>query len=137
MTPRFPYSRRSLARLATCDERLQRVFADVAELADTSILCGHRGEAEQRAAFEDGFSKLNWPRSKHNKTPSLAVDAAPYPVDWHDRERFCIFAGLVIAVAHRHGVPLRWGGDWNGNLRTSDERFTDLVHFEIEEARHG
>ena len=39
-------------------------------------------------ARREGRSKLSWLESKHNCEPSRAVDIAPYPIDWDDRERF-------------------------------------------------
>jgi hypothetical protein len=28
-------------------------------------------------------------------------------------------------------VRVRWGGDWDGDFETKDNKFDDLVHFEI------
>ena len=42
------------------------------------IVCGHRNKEDQNKAFAEGKSKLKWPKGKHNKLPSQAVDAAPY-----------------------------------------------------------
>lgn len=125
------FSATSAARLARCDARLQAVFNRVIGIMDCTILAGHRDEAAQNAALAAGRTQLGWPRSKHNRLPSLAVDAAPYPIDWADRERFALFAGLVLGVAAGQGVRLRWGGDWNGDFRPADNRFDDLPHFEL------
>ena len=43
--PRF--GKRSRERLATCDERLQKVFNEVINYVDCSVLEGHRGERKQ------------------------------------------------------------------------------------------
>ena len=54
------------------------------------------------------------PKNKHNaEEPELskAVDVAPYPIDWNDKERFYYFAGVVMGIAIQMGIPLRWGGD--------------------------
>ncbi|RME64971.1 MAG: M15 family peptidase [Alphaproteobacteria bacterium] len=127
------FSAISAARLASCDARLQAVFNRVIEMIDCSILVGHRDKTAQNAAYVAGRSRLDWPKSKHNRLPSLAVDAVPYPIDWDDRERFYLFAGIVLATAAAQGTRLRWGGDWNGDFRLADNRFDDLPHFEIEE----
>jgi peptidoglycan L-alanyl-D-glutamate endopeptidase CwlK len=131
------FSKLSEQRLATCDERLQRIFNEVIKEYDCSILCGHRGEDEQNEAFSTGKSTKQWPDSKHNAEPSLAVDAAPYfmgiKIDWNDMTAFGRFAGYVERVAHEQGVRIRWGGDWNSNRRTADETFIDAPHFEIME----
>jgi peptidoglycan L-alanyl-D-glutamate endopeptidase CwlK len=43
------------------------------EVADISLICGHRGQREQNIAFEEGNSKVRWPHGKHNQLPSVAV----------------------------------------------------------------
>jgi peptidoglycan L-alanyl-D-glutamate endopeptidase CwlK len=139
------FSQASAAKLATCDARLVRLFSEAVKHVDCTVLTGKRGKAEQDEAFETGHSKLKWPASKHNcplpsdpskEDPnglSRAVDVAPYPIDWKDRDRFVLFAGFVIGLAKSMGIPLRWGGDWNRNWKVSDEKFQDLPHFELED----
>ena len=137
------YSRVSSQRLATCHNDLQLIFNTVIERGyDHSILCGHRDKQMQNIALKKGLSQLAWPDSKHNKKPSMAVDAGPYfselrNTDWNDEKAFSKFAGYVCAIADellkagkiKH--KLRWGGDWDSDGRTSDERFVDLPHFEL------
>ena len=41
------------------------------------------------------------------------------------------FGGLVTGLAKQKGIPLRWGGDWDGDNNFKDNRFDDLVHFEL------
>jgi hypothetical protein len=129
MMPSF--SPTSLERLATCDQRLQDLFHEVIKTWDCTVLEGHRDEAAQEQAFKDGKSKLHYPDGKHNATPSMAVDVAPYPIDWNDAQRFIYFAGFVVGVARAMGFQVRWGGDWNGNRDPQDESFRDLPHFEL------
>ena len=129
--PRF--SKRSLGRLETCDERLQELFKEVVKRFDCTIIEGHRGEEKQNAAYKKGNSKVKYPNGKHNKLPSIAVDVAPYPIDWSDRDRFNYFGGYVIGIAQQMGLNIRWGGDWDQDTKTKDNRFDDLVHFEIKE----
>lgn len=81
--------------------------------------------------FELGRSKLKWPKGKHNKRPAEATDAAPYPIDWEDRERFIMFGGYVLGIAFELNIGLRWGGDWDRDTQVKDNRFDDLVHFEL------
>ena len=82
------FSEKSLAFLNTCDPKLQDIFLEIIEYFDISILCGERNEKEQTDAYNSRASQLKYPYSKHNKKPSLAVDVAPYPIDWHDPKRF-------------------------------------------------
>jgi len=117
--------------LDTCDERLQRVFEEVVEVIDCTILEGERGEERQNFLFGSGQSKVRFPNGKHNSSPSLAIDVAPWPIDWENRERFVLFAGYVLGVAKNMGIALRWGGDWNTNWDTQDHTFFDGPHFEL------
>ena len=125
------FGRTSVSRLDTCDKSLQNLFNEVVKHFDCSILVGHRGEKEQNEAFDKGNSQVRWPKGKHNSNPSTAVDVAPYPIDWEDRERFTYFAGFVKGIAANTGISLRWGGDWDNDTDLKDNKFDDLVHFEL------
>lgn len=113
----------SHSRLLTCDERLQKIVFGAINEIDFTVICGYRTKDEQDYAFEHGKSKLQWPNSKHNQNPSLAVDLAPVPIDWNNLTRFKELADIVLMVADKQGVKLTWGGDW--------KRFRDLPHFEL------
>jgi len=127
--PRF--SSLSRQRLATCDERLQSLFRQVIKHFDCIILEGHRDQETQDRYYAEGKSKLKYPHSRHNALPSQAVDVAPYPVNWNDRERFYYFGGYVMGIAADMGIPLRWGGDWDSDTEVHDQTFFDLPHFEL------
>ena len=73
--PRF--GTRSKSRLHTCDERLQKLFKEVVKGFDCTVIEGHRGKTKQNAAYDKGNSKLKYPKGKHNRIPSIAVDVAP------------------------------------------------------------
>lgn len=126
------FSRTSLQRLETCHPDLQRLFKEVVKNYDCTILEGHRGKDDQDHYFGTGRSKLQWPRSKHNTKPSLAVDVAPYPINWDHKEQFYHFAGYVQAIADQMDIDLRFGGDWDQDKDLYDQSFFDLVHFEVE-----
>ena len=125
------FGKRSKERLETCDNRLQLVFNEVIRYVDCSILEGHRSGERQNKLFEEGKTKVKYPNGRHNANPSRAVDVAPYPIDWDDRERFHLFAGFVIGVAQNMGINLRWGGDWIRNFEVDDNNFDDFPHFEL------
>lgn len=131
------YSVRSRENLRSCHKDLRTIFNAVILHYDCTIIQGHRGEAEQNKAYSEGKSQLKFPQSKHNKSPSMAVDVAPYPIDWSDLDRFYYFAGYVMGVAemlHAQGMishRLRYGGDWNRDTQVKDNGFDDLVHFEL------
>lgn len=125
------FSRQSKERLSACDHRLQILFQRVVREFDCTVLEGHRDKERQNLLFGEGKSKARYPNSKHNTMPSMAVDVAPYPINWNDRERFYWFAGFVQATARELCIPIRWGGDWNQNWSKADNAFDDLVHFEL------
>ena len=127
--PRF--GSRSINRIKTCDQRLQELFYEVVKHFDCTIIEGHRGEERQNKAYNDGKSKVKYPNGKHNQFPSVAVDVAPYPIDWDDRERFTLFAGFVLGIAKSMGINLRWGGDWDQDWTVKDNKFDDFPHFEL------
>lgn len=135
---KYRWGSRSLARLQTCDPLLQTLFQRVIDRSDLpfdlTILCGHRNQADQDAAYRGGASKLRWPRSKHNSLPSRAVDVAPYvggQVSW-DWAHYHAIAPLVKdewgkMVAEDlvpEGVELTWGGDWRS--------FPDGPHWQLD-----
>ena len=127
------FSKKSLSKLETCDKRLQDLFLTVVKKFDCTILEGYRSKDRQNKLFDEGKSKLKYPKGKHNSLPSKAVDVAPYPIDWNDRERFTYFAGYVIGIAYQMGLKIRWGGDWDMDTQVKDNNFDDLPHFEIKE----
>lgn len=136
--PRF--GARSKERLAGCDPRLQVVLKEAIKYVDFSIVWGHRGQESQDQAYAAGNSGKKWPQSKHNKLPSLAVDFAPYPKVYSETDKvaeaaeFSFVAGVIVGVAHTLGIKLRWGGDWNSNLDTTDQKLQDWGHLELKEA---
>lgn len=130
------YSARSKEKLATCHPDLQRLFNEVIKSRDNMILIGHRNQMLQDKAFREGRSKIKWPNGKHNTSPSQAVDSINYHatkpnVRWNDLRSIYLYAGYVIATAEQMGIPLRWGGDWDGDTDIHDQNFNDLVHFEL------
>lgn len=118
-------------RLENVDPRLQTVVRKAIELVDFAVICGHRNKEDQERAFAEKKSKVKWPNSKHNSLPSKAVDLAPYPIDWHDTPRFAFLAGVISTIAAQENVKIRWGGDWDRDGFTKDERFLDMPHFEL------
>jgi len=125
------FSKRSLSRLDESHRLLQEIFKDVIKHFDCTIVTGHRNKDDQDEKFILGQSKVKYPDSKHNSFPSLAIDAAPYPIDWNDRERFTLFAGYVLGIAASRGIRIRWGGDWDNDTQVKDNSFDDLLHFEL------
>ncbi len=119
------FSETSQARLATCHPDLIRLMEHVIKDCpiDFTILCGHRGKEEQDKAFREGKSRARYPASRHNATPSQAVDIAPWPINWKDTERFARLAGYVQRCAQELGIAIKWGGEFTS--------LKDMPHFEL------
>jgi peptidoglycan L-alanyl-D-glutamate endopeptidase CwlK len=129
------FGRKSTRKLLTCHQDIQLIMNEVVQYTDITIVYGHRNEETQNELYDKGFSKLQYPESKHNTLPANAVDIAIwYPdkphVRWNDRESFIYLGGLVKQIAYRLNIPIRWGGDWDGDLKFT-ESFFDGGHFEL------
>lgn len=154
------YSTKSSYRLSTASLALQKLFNAVIPHYDNSILYGFRPQNEQEELFAQGRTKVHFPDSKHNKSPSEAVDSAPYipargGIPWpqtpnffkelspthknqlnqyiKDMCQFYHYAGYVQCEARHQNLSIRWGGDWDRDHCFSDQTFDDLVHFEEHE----
>ena len=146
------FSIRSRRRLGSCHPDIQRVFNKVVQTVDCSILEGHRRKKRQDALFAAERSKVEWPKSKHNKEPSNAVDAVPWPINWsfenelikaalagdeksileimHSIQRWSMFIGYVLGVAEEMGIILVSGADWDRDFDLTDQNFDDWPHFQ-------
>lgn len=138
----WPLGKTSQRRLDTCHEDWHTICEAMCEIINFSVFCGHRGEHEQNEAVRTNKSELLWPNSKHNTFPSLAIDIGPYfselrNTDWEDAVAFGVLAGVVKTVAitlFKQGKishQVIWGGDWDSDGRTSDQKFRDYPHFEL------
>ena len=129
------WSNKSLQVRATLDPRLQVMVNELLKYMDVSLIWGHRTK-EQQDELYPRYSRVQWPNSKHNSYPSLAVDMQPYPYPTNEndlRAALGYMAGLCWLIAERHDFSLRWGGDWNRNGDVTDNGFDDLYHLEIYE----
>lgn len=118
----YKFGQTSKMRLSTCHEDLQKIANELIKEIDVSILCGHRTEYDQNKAYNNGNSKLKYPFSKHNKSPSLAMDVAPYPIDWQNIERFEDMCNRIERIAKDLGIKVRMGRDFS---------FKDYPHVEL------
>jgi peptidoglycan L-alanyl-D-glutamate endopeptidase CwlK len=125
--------KRSKSRLEGVDHRLIMVLEEVVKFFDITVIEGKRSQDRQDELVRQGKSKTKF--GKHVK--GLAVDIAPYPIDWNARDDFHYLGGFVLGVAAKMGINIRWGGDWSSSSlaqearTTKDNNFDDLVHFEI------
>ena len=151
------YGESSRHKLETAHPDLIRVFEEVVKIFDNTIVYGTRSPSEQMELYNKGRSYIAgfWVvtkkadivtykdgaknKSNHNYSPSKAIDAVPFPIDWSDEKRMYFFAGHVMAIAKRlkeegeitHDII--WGGDWNSNTEVKDQTFMDLAHYEIKD----
>lgn len=133
------FAKISEMRILTCHRDLITLFKHIILDYDCSVVWGHRGEKEQNKAFASGNSQLEWPNSKHNTLPSLAIDVAPYEkteIDW-GKLQSAHFAGYVKGVAdqlYRIGSMthrIRTGIDFDQDNDIDDTKFWDACHFEL------
>ena len=123
--PRF--GKRSKERLKGVNPKLVNVLNELIKIMDVTIIEGLRTETRQNELLAQGKSKTKY--SKHLE--GKAVDLAPYPIDWEDRERFHYMGGMIRGIGKQQGVDIRWGGDWDSDGEIKDNSFDDLVHVEI------
>ncbi len=137
----FKLSIKSITTLSHCDDRIIKLMNEVIKRIDFTVISGHRTPSEQFALFEKGrqFIDGNWivvdrkkvvtnrdgthNKSKHNELPSMAIDIAPYPIDWQDLTRFIELSKVVKEEAEKLGIRITWGGDW--------KTFKDYPHYQI------
>ena len=127
------FGKRSKERLKGVDAKLVNVLNEVVKHFDITVIEGLRSQERQNELVAKGLSKTKFGKHVQGK----AVDISPYPIDWDARDDFHYLGGFVLGVASQMGVNLRWGGDWNasslykGKRTTKDNKFDDLVHFEL------
>lgn len=125
------FSTRSKRALAAAHPLLQKLFAEVIKEFDCVVLEGRRGKADQEKAFKGGFSKARFGESAHNYSPAIALDVCPYPIDWKNEKAFLRLSEVVLRKARELAIPIRWGGDWDGDGDRTDQKLMDLPHYEL------
>ncbi len=88
------FGKRSTDNLGSCHGKLQLVCRELIKHYDFAVIEGYRPNDRQDELFHQRKSKLRGGQSLHNKNPSRAIDLAPYPIDWNDRD-----AGSALATS--------------------------------------
>jgi peptidoglycan L-alanyl-D-glutamate endopeptidase CwlK len=128
----MPYfGKESRKQLDTCHPDLIRLAEEVIKYVDFSVTCGHRGQAAQEKAFAEKATTVHFPNSKHNSTPSRAIDVAPYPIHWNDVESFTLLSGVFYGIAKMLKISIRIGADWDGDFNMLEHKFKDRPHIEL------
>jgi peptidoglycan LD-endopeptidase CwlK len=125
MSGPYPFGKHSLEQRATLHPDLQKVVDEASQEINITLLCGHRGQADQDKAYSEGKSRVKWPNSRHNSIPSEAVDIVPFHLDWHNIRAFKEMAIAVKEAAKRVNVDIEWGGECFG------PKFIDMPHFQL------
>lgn len=142
----YSFGEKSLSKLSTCHPDIQKILNELIKIYDFSVLEGERSLETQQKYFAEGKSKLDGvnKKSKHQSSPSMAVDIMPYKKGTNafsgselDNRRFYVMMGMVKAISMRlkeeghisHSV--RFGMDWDGDDTFNDQTFHDLPHFEL------
>ena len=127
---------KSKSRLQSCAEIIQIILNEAIKYMDFTIIHGNRSPEEQFEIFKhgrsqneqgvwvivdsddvrtykDGTEKL----SKHNYSPSLAVDVAPWPSLWANKGKMLELGGVIKTVQQqlfnegKIDKMLKWGKD--------------------------
>jgi len=100
----------------------------VDEIYPIQCICGERNEKDQNEAFSQKKSKLKYPNSKHNKSPSTAGDFVPDPdrnpktISWVDLKEFEIMCLAFESFAEKYEIKIKLGRDFS---------FKDWPHIEL------
>ncbi len=123
----YKFGKRSRERLKGVDTRIINVLNELIKIMDVTIIEGVRTKERQAELLKQGATKVKY--SKHME--GKAVDLAPYPIDWENRDGFYYMGGMIRGIAKQLGLKIRFGGDWDSDGDTKDNNFDDLVHIEI------
>lgn len=127
---KFRFSRRSKNNLKGVHSDLVKVCHRALALTeiDFVVICGRRTKKHQQHLVAIGASKTM--NSRH--LTGHAVDFAPYPIDWNDLSKFKKISVAFLKAGKELNIPIRWGGDWDMDGDSKDERFYDGGHIELQ-----
>ena len=150
--PKFGH--KSMTQLSSCTRDIQTIFQEVVKHFDCSIIEGNRTVERQHEHWAKGRKlkegadhkvRANWENSspkdqvttkdgyekasRHQSSPSIAVDVVPYPTMWSDKGKMIELRGVVkwvqlkLMSEGKIDTILDNGADlWNG---------FDLPHYQI------
>jgi len=138
----YKFGKRSKRTLNTCHNDIQKICNEAIKHYNFSIIEGTRTLERQQKLFAEGRSKLDGinKKSKHQSSPSMAIDTAPYPIRWSGKkhkERWYYLMGIIQSIANRlynQGEithKIRKGIDWDKDNDFNDQTFDDLPHWEL------
>lgn len=122
--PSATLTARDWSRLAGVHPDLVQVVARARMAFPLFVIEGRRTPERQRELVARGASRTL--DSRH--LTGHAVDLAPDPLDWADRDAFAALAEAMKQAAADERIPIIWGGDWPS--------FFDGPHFELPRDRY-
>ena len=138
----YSFGARSESLLSGVHPELQRLAREAIRTCpfDFAVTEGARDAETQAQKLAEGKSKVKI--SKHQAVPSQAVHLDPYPVLYpQDSDspmiktkkyaRYYMLSMHVRGTAARLGIPIRWGGAWDGSYDILNNKFDDLAHYEL------
>jgi len=125
------FGKASLASRAQLHPKLQEIVDEAIKIVDFKILDATRGRAAQELAFKKGNTKAHFGQSAHNYVPAIAMDLFPAPYDWDNTTAFINLWKVIMPIAKKLSIPLRWGGDWEGDGKVDTSGLVDLPHYEL------
>ena len=133
MSGPYAWSGTSTARLLTCHALLVALFQRAIKRPDLrrdlTVVYGHRSDAEQATLYAKGrttpgpiVTNAKPGTSRHNTTPSQAIDVVPLfggkvSYQWPDYHAIAPsikaeWSAMQAEGLVPDGVTLEWGGDW-------------------------
>ncbi len=125
------FSAASQQRLALAHPELQRLMNLARDQIAFEVDDSQRGRAAQEKAFAEHKSKAHFGQSAHNWSPAIAVDIHPVPLDWNNTASFIALSKVILPLAKQLSIPIRWGGDWDGDGNMANQTLHDLPHYEL------
>ena len=129
-------------KIKCCDPFLQHLLYEVAKITNLRIIEGLRTVDRQQRLIDEGKSKISNARHAPH-VQGIAVDIIPLDKNrefhgWGEGKdevkevgMFYNLHGIIYTVAKHLIIPIRWGGDWDGDGSFKDQTFDDLVHYEV------
>lgn len=137
-------SKVSFTKLMSCHPKLIKIIDHLNR--EITVIEGHRSLERQKQLIKEGKSNLkNAENGYHVKMPSMAVDIAPIingTIYWNNKEAFAKLADEIKKIvenlnleakSEEEKIKITWGGDWDKDGDWKDEKFLDMVHFQLEE----
>lgn len=132
----FKFSQRSLNNMNEVHPDLRKVAERAIELTeiDFGVTEGKRAIDRQFNLVADRKSKTYNSRHMHG----MAIDIMAYvngKGTWETKYYYTISKAFLRAAGEL-STPIRWGGDWDMDGKSTDERFLDLVHYELLKSKY-